>query len=145
MSKEPKLLKRRLLNRASELLNPYPSTDPDDEVNKYNTKKFLRKVAQFHEKARQAAILMREAYDLIVVLEKEKASFSYIVVEEVTGLIDGYYFSEEVAIEMVEHWDQVRPQNKHFWLCGSGKMRLTDNLYMPIVNRTEDKYIQGED
>ena len=147
MSKASKLLVSRLINRAADLLHPYPSTDPDDKVNKYNTKKFLRQIAGFHDRARQAAILMREGADRITALEKEKASMSYIVVEEVTGLIDGYY-SKEGAIEMVEHWDKIRPQNKHFLFGGFdnpySRMRLTDNLYLPAINREEDGYIQGE-
>lgn len=76
---------------------------------------------------------------------EEQVPASYIVVEEITGLIDGYYFSKETANEMVEHWDKVRPQNKHF-LFGVfadeyERMRLTDNLYMPTVNRKEDGYV----
>lgn len=80
-------------------------------------------------------------------LEKQ-APMAYIVVEEITGFIDGYYSKEE-AIEVLEHWDKIRPQNKHFLFGGFKnpyeRMRLTKNLYMPIVNRTEDKYIHGED
>ena len=91
---------------------------------------------------------LREEIEDLTEANRLEAPASYIVVEEITGLIDGY-FSKEEAIEVLEYWDKTRPQNKHFLFGGFKnpyeRMKLTENLHMRIIDREEDGYIQGEE
>ena len=60
----------------------------------------------------------------------------YCVFEPETGLMDAWYGSEEVAVQMVDKWDELRPQYKHFWLSTRTGFYIEDNKYLPVVKHT---------
>ena len=76
---------RQLIDRAAGLLQYSPSTDPEDHP--WVAKKYMREVDRYHEKARQSAILMRDAADYLdhMVIRR------FVILEVETGLMDGFY------------------------------------------------------
>jgi len=61
----------------------------------------------------------------------------YLVFEPTTGFMDGFYFVEDIAVEMVYEWNKIRPEHNHILLITDEQFHLADDKYLPIIRRQD--------